>query len=288
MRGCYTAIITPFKDGKVDYDSLKGLIEYQIEGGIDGVVPCGTTGESPTLSHEEHMEVVKFTHEVAGSRIKVIAGSGSNSTKESIELSVFADKLGVAGLMLVSPYYNKPTQKGIVEHYRAISKEVKAEIIIYNIPGRTSVLISNESLLELSELANITTIKDAVGSIDYTSDLIHTCPSLDVLSGNDSMNLPIFSVGGHGCISVVSNIFPKQVKELYLLVQSGKMGEALKLHYRLWDLGKVLFSETNPIPIKMACYLKGLIADSEIRLPLTSFSQERRKELEKIMAEVEG
>ncbi len=283
MKGCYTAIVTPFKNGKVDYNSLEKLIEFQIAGGMDGVVPCGTTGESPTLSHEEHRKVVEFTCEIVNKRIKVIAGSGSNSTQESIELSIFADELGVDGLLIVSPYYNKPTQLGLLNHYQSIAEKVKAEIVIYNIPGRTSVLIENQTIEELSAIPNITTVKEATGNIDVVSDLISRNPNLHILSGNDSMNLPIYSIGGVGCISVLSNIFPKELKSLYDNYQKGNYDLAKKMHYQLWQLGKALFLETNPIPIKAACHLKGIIESPEIRLPLTPASNKVVEEITRLL-----
>ncbi len=286
MKGCYTAIITPFKNGKVDYSSLERLIEFQIAEGIDGIVPCGTTGESPTLSHDEHREVVRFTHQLVNKRVKVIAGSGSNSTKESLNLSIFSDELGVDGLLMVCPYYNKPTQEGLYQHYSLVAQEVKAEIVIYNIPGRSGVSVDNATILKLAELENITTVKEATGNIDMTSDLLQQNPNLHILSGNDSMNLPIYSVGGHGSISVLSNIFPKQVKQMYDLAKEGKWTEARELHYKFWDLGKALFTETNPIPIKAACRLKEIIDEEEIRLPLVKASKQVVERLEKILKNI--
>ena len=283
MKGCYTAIVTPFKNGKVDYASLEKLIEFQIAEGIDGVVPCGTTGESPTLSHSEHKEVVRFTHQLVNKRIKVVAGSGSNSTEESLSLSAFADELGVDGLMMVCPYYNKPTQEGLYQHYKAVAEKVKAEVIIYNIPGRSSISVDNATILRLAEIENITTVKDATNNLDLSADLLHRNPNLHLLSGNDNMNFPLYSIGAHGCVSVLSNVFPKEVKQMYDFAQNGKWLEARELHYKFWDLGKALSAETNPIPIKAACHLRKIIEDGEIRLPLVKASKEVVSRLEGIL-----
>ncbi len=285
MKGCFTAIVTPFKDGAVDYPSLAKLIVTQAEAGITGIVPCGTTGESPTLSHEEHDQIVEFViKEAKRNQLKVIAGTGSNSTAECLRLSKHAEAAGADGILVVSPYYNKPTQQGLYQHYKTIAEAVRCELVIYNIPGRTSVNIAIETFKSLSALKNFNTVKEATGSVDYASSLLSNVPSLDLLSGNDSLNLPLASIGGVGCISVLSNIFPAAVKRLFTLHTAGNPQAAAKLHYQLLPIVETLFLETNPIPVKTACLMRGLIATAEVRMPLLSTSSDVRKRLEEVLA----
>jgi len=280
MKGTYTALITPFKNGQVDYATYEALLEAQVKAGVDGVVPCGTTGESPTLSHEEHNEIVRFTVEKIKKRVKVIAGTGSNSTEESLRLSRHAEKVGADGCLLVCPYYNKPTQEGLFRHFKAVSDAVGLEIVVYNIPGRSGVKIGIETLARLAEIPNVVAVKDATGDIDMASETVAVCgEKLSVLSGNDSMNLPILAVGGTGTISVVSNIVPDRVKKMVDLYLKGETKKALEVHLALWQLSKVLFLETNPIPVKAAAHLLKMIPTEEIRLPLTSLEAPNREKL---------
>lgn len=283
MKGCFTAIITPFLNGAIDYQSLEKLIENQIELGIDGIVPCGTTGESPTLSHKEHDDVVKYVVKKVNGRVKVIAGTGSNSTAECLSMSVEAEKAGADALLLVAPYYNKPTQQGLYHHYSEIAKAVGIEIIIYNIPGRASINVEVETLKKLFQHKNITTVKEASGSVDYACTILNAIPEIHLLSGNDSLNLPLLSIGSVGCISVLSNIYPDLVKKLYQLHGEGKNQEAKKLHFDLWDICHALFEETNPIPIKKACQIKKLIASAEMRLPLVTCSDKLSEKIENLL-----
>lgn len=280
MKGTYTALITPFKNGQVDYTAYESLLEAQVKAGVEGVVPCGTTGESPTLSHEEHNEIVRFTVEKIKKRVKVIAGTGSNSTEESLRLSRHAEKVGADGCLLVCPYYNKPTQEGLYRHFKSVSDAVGLEIVVYNIPGRSGVKIAIETLARLAEIPNVVAVKDATGDIDMASETVAVCgEKLSVLSGNDSMNLPILAVGGTGTISVVSNIVPDRIKKLVDHHHKGETGKALGIHLALWQLSKVLFLETNPIPVKAAAHLLKMIPSEEIRLPLTPLEAPHREKL---------
>lgn len=277
IKGAYTALITPFHETGVDYESLEKLIEYQIENGIDGLVPVGTTGESPTLSHDEHKEVVRFTVEKAAGRCKVIAGAGSNSTSETLELTAYAEKSGADGVLLVCPYYNKPNGEGLYRHYESAAKSTEIDIVLYNIPGRSGVEIPLEVLVKLSKLSNVKAVKDATGNIDKVSAVLSETKEMTVLSGNDSMVLPLMAAGGSGVISVVSNFLPGKMKKLVDLMNENRLEEARVLHYEMWNLFKKMFITTNPMPVKAACYKLGLIACSDIRLPLTELSPENDK-----------
>ncbi len=291
MKGTYTAVITPFKDGKVDYKSLEKIIQYQVENGSSGIVPCGTTGESPTLDHEEHREVIRFTiekikewNQKMNYSLKVIAGAGSNSTEEAISLAKDSESLGADAVMIVSPYYNKPTQDGIFQHYRRIAESIGIEVMVYNIPGRTGILIEIDTMVKICSISNITTIKEATGNIDYTGEILSRLPEVDVLSGNDSMNLPIYSLGGVGSVSVIGNLFPKEVRQIYDFYQAGEVNEAKKLHLKLWPINEVLFLEANPIPIKKACFMEGMIYSDEIRLPLVKATDDLTLKLKQVIS----
>ena len=284
MQGIFTALITPFKKGKVDYASLENLLSFQIQNGVAGVVPCGTTGESPTLSHEEHKEIIKFVVKNTKNKIKVIAGTGSNSTTESIELSLFAEKIGADGCLVVTPYYNKPNQLGMYQHFKKIANTLPKNfpVILYNIPGRSVVGLDLATIKRLAKIKNIVAIKDATGNIDFTSDTLAET-TLNVLSGNDTMNFPLFCIGAKGAISVLANVFPKELVELFNLVQKNELLKAKKLHYKLWQFTKLLFAETNPIYIKEVCHLKKIISSNEIRLPLTNLNKEQKRELSQVL-----
>ncbi|MCB1143439.1 MAG: 4-hydroxy-tetrahydrodipicolinate synthase [Leptospiraceae bacterium] len=278
FQGVFTAIVTPFQNDRIDYDVYYKLLDRQIQAGVSGVIPCGTTGESPTLSHEEHSELIRKTVEYCKSRIQVIAGTGSNSTKEAVELTELACKDGVDGILSVNPYYNKPTQEGLYLHFKTIAEHSSKPVMLYNIPGRTSVNLSPETTRRLSEISNIRSLKEATGDLAQMSKSISILPSnFSVLSGDDTLTLPLLSVGGRGVVSVVSNIFPKKIKELVDSFESGNLNRAREIHYSLLPVFNNAFLETNPIPVKAALYWLGLISN-EIRLPLTPLTPSRAAE----------
>lgn len=283
FEGTHTALITPFRDGEVDYPALAKLIEFQVESGVEGLVPCGSTGESATLSHEEHERVIAFTIEKANKRLKVIAGTGSNSTKESIKLTRFAKEHGADGVLLIAPYYNKPTQEGLYAHYAAIADGVDLPQIIYNIPGRCAVNIAPETMGRLAKIANIVGVKEASGSLDQISDVIAQCGSdLMVISGDDSMTLPIIAVGGRGSIAVLPNLWPAAHKALVDAALAGDFEKARQVHYQILPVLRALGAETNPIGIKAALALRGVCSE-EMRLPLTRMSDGPREKLKKVL-----
>lgn len=282
FKGSIVAIVTPFnREGKVDERALEKLVEFQIAGGTDGIVPCGTTGESATLDYKEHERVIDICVRTARKRIPVIAGTGSNSTQEAIEMSLEAKKLGADGLLLVSPYYNKPTQKGLYLHFKAIADRVDLPIVLYNIASRTSINIETETIARLSEdCKNIVAVKEASGSLDQMSRVVALCgKKLTLLSGDDSLTLPQMAIGGEGVISVVANIIPKDVKAMITAFNKGEIVEARRLHYKMLPLIKVMFIETNPIPVKTALGLMGMCEPS-LRLPMCEMSVENLAKLE--------
>ena len=286
FEGILTALVTPFRQGDVDEPALRELIELQIGAGVTGLVPCGSTGESATLSHAEHRRVVEIVVEAAAGRVPVVAGTGSNSTREAIELTRHAREAGADAALLLSPYYNKPTQQGIYEHYAAIARETDFPLIIYNIPGRTASNIAPETVARLAELEHVVGIKEACGNIDQIAHVVACCPpSFDVLSGDDSMTLPLLALGGRGCISTTSNVAPGPMCELVALFRAGNLEGARALHYKLLPLFDVLFCETNPIPVKAALHFMGRIAD-EIRLPLTPLSDANRERLQVVLKDL--
>ena len=287
FRGVYTAIITPFDEKeRVDYDTLEALIEMQIANGIDGIIVCGTTGESPTLNHFEHSDVIRFVIDRVRKRIKVIAGTGSNCTKEAIELSKNAELDEADALLLVSPYYNKPTQEGLYRHFKAISDSVHTPIILYNIKGRTGVNIETPTLLRLiKDCPNIIGVKEASGDLNQIKEVIAKKPDyFTVLSGDDSLTFDVMKSGGDGIISVVSNIVPKKISELTKLCLDENFSEAQKLSEELNPLFKACFIETNPIPIKSMLAMKGLCKEV-YRLPLCELTLENRVKVETVLKE---
>ncbi len=278
FAGLSTAIITPFKNGSVDEDALKRLIDLQIEAGTDVLVPCGTTGESPTLSHEEHDRVIALTCQHAAGRIKVVAGTGSNSTAEAIRLTQAAEKAGANGALIVAPYYNKPMMEGMYAHYQAIAENTALPIIIYNIPGRTAKNIEPDVINRLGEIKNIVAVKESTGSMDQASQIL-SGSQLTVLSGDDSLTLPLMGLGASGVISVVANIVPKDVKAMITAFQSGNLSQAQKLHYQLFPFCRDLLSlATNPIPLKAAMQILGMDT-GEVRLPLTPLAASQQTNL---------
>lgn len=283
FTGSIVALVTPFKDGLVDYDKLGELVEYHIENGTNGILPCGTTGESPTLSHDEHGKVIGKVIEIAKGRIPVIAGTGSNNTSEALSLTKHAKKAGADGSLMITPYYNKPTQEGLYEHYKVIAEEVDIPIIIYNVPSRTGVSITPETVARLYEIKNIVAIKEASGNIDQTSQILNLC-DITVLSGDDSLTLPIMSVGGKGVVSVVANILPGEVSEMVSSFLNGELEKSQKMHKSLFPICRAMFIETNPISVKTAMKLLGRI-NGEMRLPLCKMSVEHEKQLQKVLRE---
>lgn len=278
----YTAIITPFKNNKIDEKSLAKLVEFQIKGGVDGIVPCGTTGESPTLSHEEHNLVIELCVKVAKKRIKVMAGTGSNSTEEAVAMTKYAKKIGADSCLIVAPYYNKPTPEGIYQHFKALD-QCGIPLYIYNIPGRSVINISDENLARIAELKNVVGIKDATGDLARVATLRQLIKKkFSYLSGEDATVVGFNAMGGNGVISVTSNIAPKMVSDLQKATDKGDYKAALKLQDKLTNLHGAMFCETNPIPIKYAASLMGLCS-SEIRLPLVSPSAAAKARIEKEM-----
>lgn len=284
FKGSIVAIVTPFKNGNVDEEKLRDLIEFQIKNGTSGIVPCGTTGESATLSFEEHERVIEITVEQVKKRIPVIAGTGSNSTEEAIMLTKHAAKVGADASLQVAPYYNRPTQKGLYEHFKAIAESVEIPIVLYNIASRTGVNIEPETIAKLAgDCKTIVGVKEASGSLDQMSRIKQLSgENFALLSGDDSLTLPILSIGGTGVISVVANIVPKDVASLVTEFEKGNLKKAKDLHYKLLPLIKAMFIETNPIPVKTALGLLGL-CKPDLRLPLCTISEENLEKLKKAL-----
>jgi 4-hydroxy-tetrahydrodipicolinate synthase len=282
FAGLTVALVTPFRGGELDEAALRKLVEYHIEAGTDCISPVGTTGECPTLSHEEHEQVIRIVCEQAAGRILVMAGTGSNSTREAIRLTKFAKSAGATAALMVAPYYNKPTQEGFYEHYKAVAEAVDIPIVLYNIPGRTAKNMEPDTIVRLGEIPNIVAVKESTGSMDQASQIIAKS-NLTVLSGDDSLTLPLMSLGGSGVVSVVGNIVPQDVKALISAFNAGNMAEAQKWHYRLFPLCRDLLGlSTNPIPIKTAMELLGR-DNGELRLPMTPLDQSQRESLVKTL-----
>jgi len=284
MQGAMTALITPFKNGKVDEETYAKLIQRQIENDIDWVVPVGTTGESATLTHDEHKRCIEIAVEVCkGTDTKVLAGAGSNSTHEAIDLAKFAQEKGADAILSVSPYYNKPTQRGLYEHFKAIADSINIPVVIYNVPGRTCSNIEVNTAIKLfDDVENIVAIKEATGSIE---NVVALCAksSISVLSGDDAINYPILATGGKGVISVTSNLLPKKIAKLVHKALEGKYEKSREINEALYDLNKVLFIESNPIPIKYAMYEAGLLPSLEYRLPLVEPSDESKRKIKEVL-----
>lgn len=280
FAGTHTALVTPFRDGKFDVPAFRSLIEAQIAGGVDGIVPVGTTGESPTVTHEEHTAIIREAIEAARGRCQVIAGTGSNSTAEAIDLTVEAEKLGANAALLVAPYYNKPSQEGLYRHYRAIAQAVRIPIILYSIPGRCGIEISVETTARLAQdCLNITCIKEAGGTVERVSALRQALPdSFEILSGDDSLTLPFLAAGAVGVISVASNYIPAEVASLVRSWHQGQFAEAAAIHRRLYPLFKDLFIEPNPVPVKYALSLRGVMTP-DVRLPLCEMTPSHQDKL---------
>ncbi|MFA6358131.1 MAG: 4-hydroxy-tetrahydrodipicolinate synthase [Candidatus Omnitrophota bacterium] len=284
FKGSIVAIVTPFLNGKVDEKKLRQLIDFQIKNGTSGIVPCGTTGESATLNFDEHEKVIEVTIDQVNKRVPVIAGTGSNSTEEAIMLTRQAVSAGADASLQVSPYYNRPTQRGLYEHFKAIARSVKIPIILYNIASRTGVNIEPETIAKLAQdCKNIVAVKEASGSLDQMSKIKQLCPKdFDLISGDDGLTLPVLSIGGTGIISVVANIVPADVATLVSAFQKGDLKKAKDLHYKLLPLIKAVFLETNPVPIKTAMGLLGM-CEPDLRLPMCSISDENLGKLKKAL-----
>jgi 4-hydroxy-tetrahydrodipicolinate synthase len=286
FTGALSAIVTPFREGAVDDAALRDLIEWQIGAGIQGIVPCGSTGESATLSHLEHEQVIRLAVEQARGRVPVVAGTGSNSTAEAIRLTRFAREARADAALLISPYYNKPTQEGIYKHYEMIARSVDLPLIIYNIPGRTGSNIQPETMARLCEVGNIVGVKEASGSMDQISDIHRLCGDrLTILSGDDSATLPLMALGAKGVISVITNVMPREMRDMTAAALDGDYARARKIHYQMLPLMRALFIETNPIPVKHAMSLLKKCS-AEVRLPLTPMSAPAADKLRNVMKEM--
>lgn len=284
FNGAMTAIITPFKKGRVDEKKLAGLVELQIKGGVKAIVPCGTTGESATLSYEEHERVIEVVIEAVNKRVSVIAGTGSNNTSEAIMLTAHAKEAGADASLQITPYYNKPTQEGMFRHFKKIAEEVDLPMVVYNIASRTGVNIAPETMQRLSKVKNIVGVKEASGNLEQMSMIHQLCgKGFDLISGDDGLTLPLLSIGGTGVISVVSNIVPGDVSCMVSSFEKGDIAGARRLHYKLMPLVKALFIETNPIPVKTAMALMGLIDSADLRLPMCTMSEANLAQLKKTL-----
>lgn len=286
FTGAFTALVTPFKNGKVDEDAYRDLIEWQIEQGIDGLVPCGTTGESATLSHAEHGQVIRICVEQAKGRVPILAGAGSNNTAEAVELTRYAKDAGADGALLITPYYNKPTPAGLVEHFKAIAKEVPLPFVVYNVPGRTALNLAPETLAAIrTAVPEVVGVKEATGDLKQVSEVVEMLgPDFSVLSGDDFTVLPLLSVGGSGVISVVSNIVPDRMAKLCAAYRDKDTDLARELHMEMMPLARAMFFETNPIPVKTSLSLMGKM-DLELRLPLVEMLPENLSDLKDILKE---
>ncbi len=283
LEGSMVALVTPFKGGQVDFDALGRLIEFQIDSGTQGLVPCGTTGESPTLGFEEHDKVIEFTVNKAAGRVPVIAGTGSNSTAEALRLTRHAKQAGADACLIVNPYYNKPPQRGMYDHTAALA-EVGLPIVLYNIPGRTGIELAAETIAKMyNEIEMVVAVKEATGKLDMASAVAASC-DITIISGDDSLTLPICAVGGSGVISVLANILPAEIRKLCDAIRDFDLAEACTQHLKLFGLFKGMFIETNPIPIKAAMAMAGMI-ENEVRLPLVPLAEQHRAPLAELLSE---
>ncbi|MEW5721943.1 MAG: 4-hydroxy-tetrahydrodipicolinate synthase [Thermodesulfobacteriota bacterium] len=286
FEGVMVAIVTPFRNGRCDEEAFRRLINHLIDQGVSGLVPCGTTGESATMSHPEHRRVTEICIEEVRKRVPVLAGTGSNSTAEAVELTVHAQAAGADGALLVSPYYNKPTQEGIYQHFKAVAEEAKGfPLVLYNIPGRTGSNILPETMARLAKVDGIVGVKEASGDLNQMARVIELCgPDFLVVSGDDSLTLPLLAIGGKGVISVAAQVAPREMVEMYAAFQAGDLARAREIFFRLLPLFRALFMETNPIPVKTALAMMGLIGP-EMRLPLCPMSEENQGKLRRVLAD---
>ena len=286
FTGSLVAIVTPFKNGKLDEQALGDLIEWQIRSGTHGIVPCGTTGESATLTHAEHDRVIAFTVEVVRGRVPVVAGTGSNSTEEAILLTKHAKSAGVDGALLITPYYNKPTQEGLFLHYKAVADAVDLPLVLYNIPGRTGVNLLPSTIARLTTCRTVVAVKEGSGSVQQASEVIQLCGErLTILAGDDALTLPIMAVGGKGVITVTANVLPDKMARMVNAFRAGHLEEACTLHQQLYPLFTALFYETNPIPVKEALHMMGKI-EREMRLPLCLMGTDNKEKLRCVLKEI--
>ncbi len=281
FEGSMTALVTPFKNGKVDKKTFKELIDFQIEEGTDVLIPCGTTGEAATMSHEEHRDTLSFVVDYVAGRVPVICGCGSNNTTEALGLIRHAKSIKANAALVVTPYYNKPTQEGLFKHYQYLASHVDIPIILYNVPGRTGVSLTPETVAHLSKIENIVAIKEASGSLDQADQIMQLC-NLPIISGEDSLTFPLIVLGARGVISVVSNVVPRLVKQMVSLALDGKIDEARSMHKKLYPISKTLFIETNPIPAKTALAIMKKLT-LEFRLPLCEMKPENEKKLREVL-----
>lgn len=284
FTGSFVAIVTPFKDDKIDEQAFRNLLQFHIDNGTQGIVPCGTTGESATLTHESHTKVIKIAVEMCKGKIPVLAGTGSNSTREAIQLTQAAQDVGADGSLLITPYYNKPSQQGLYEHFCAVAKETDLPIILYNVPGRTSVDMKPDTVTRLAkDVGNIVGIKEASGDLMQISQIVDSCgPDFTVLSGDDGLLWPTLAVGAKGVISVSANVLPRQMADLCAAAAEGRMDDAKQLHFHMMRMNRDLFIDTNPVPVKAALYLMGKIGP-ELRSPLSPLSEEHTRILKKTL-----
>ncbi len=283
LEGVFTALVTPFRKGELDEAALRKLVERQLAAGVDGLVPCGSTGEAATLSHAEHARVIEVVVETVRGRAQVLAGTGSNATREAIELTQHARDAGADGALLISPYYNKPTQQGIVQHFDAIARATNFPLVIYNIPGRTASKMEAATIGRIAEIAQVVGIKESTGDLEQVAHTIAATPDdFAVLSGDDWATLPILALGGAGVVSTSSNLAPEKIVELLRAFRAGELAHARALHYELLPLFDILFCESNPIPVKAALALGGFIED-EVRLPLTPLTEKNRERLQRAL-----
>ena len=284
FQGSIVAMVTPFRNGTIDEPKVKELVELHVKSGTDAIIPCGTTGESPTLSHDEHHHMVELTVAAAAGRIPIIAGTGSNSTKEAIELTKHAERAGASAALVVNPYYNKPTQEGLYRHFRAVAEATALPILVYNIQGRTAVNIETDTMARLvRDCQTIVGVKEASGSLDQMSQVIAACgPDFSVLSGDDNITLPLLAIGGRGVVSVIANIVPRETSEMVHAALDGDWKRARELHYKLFPLARAAFLETNPIPIKEAMAMAGML-EPEFRLPMCRMGDANREKLRAII-----
>ncbi len=285
FRGAFVAVVTPFIDGKLDEEGLKNLIEFHIENGTHGIVPCGTTGESATMSHAEHHRVVELTVQTVKGRVPVLAGTGSNSTSESIELTKHAKAAGANGALMITPYYNRPSQEGLYQHFKAVAEAVDIPIILYNVPSRTSINMLPQTVARCAAIANIVGIKEATGNLNQISEVIALCPKdFAVLSGDDFTSMATVMIGGTGVISVTSNVAPKDMASMIAAALAGNVEKAKELHYKLFPLMQAMFLDTNPVPAKTALQLMGKIKSGAVRLPLYKMNDETTGKLKKVLS----
>jgi 4-hydroxy-tetrahydrodipicolinate synthase len=280
-KGSYVALVTPFKNGKVDENAYRKLIEFHIDNGTDGLVPCGCTGEAATLISAEQKHIIKIAVETSGKRVPVIAGTGSNSTAEAIDLTSFAKKAGCDGALIITPYYNKPTPEGQYRHYSEIAKAADIPIMLYNVPSRTGISLLPATVARLSKIDNIAAIKEAAGSVQQVMD-IRALSDIAIMSGDDSMTLPFMSVGATGVVSVAANVIPGKIHDLVQTFLDGHLDQSRKIHFEILDLCKAMFIETNPIPVKTALSMMGMV-DDEWRLPLCEMGKDNKAKLEQVL-----